>query len=309
MRFKNFSEVILEAQKKRPLPISVAVAHDEDVLMAIQEAVGLGLIEPIFVGDNEKIVALAEKLAFDIRPFEIYQASTEDEACFLAAELASKGKAKAIMKGLANSTPFLKGVLHKELNLKSNRLISHLSAFEIPGFDRIVYMTDGGLNIQPTMEQKQEIVLNAAQFLASIGLDVPRVALLAANERINEKMPVTVEAQEISQFFNRVYPSNLLVEGPLPLDLAISEASLLHKGLKSKLNGKADLLVVPTIEAGNIFGKAITYFAGGTMAGIVLGAKVPLILNSRSDSSKAKLASIAMAVVSSSKKEACTAKQ
>jgi phosphate butyryltransferase len=301
MRFKNFCEVIHEAQKKSPLPISIAQAQDEDVLRAVQEAVGLGLIEPIFVGDRSKIVELAEKLAFDLHSFEIYQAQTEEHACFLAAELASTGKAKAIMKGLANSTPFLKGVLHRDLNLKMNRLISHLSAFDIPGFDRLVYMTDGGLNIQPTIEQKKEIIRNAVQFLHRVGMTEPRVALLAANERITEKMPVTVEAQEITQFFEREYPENLLIEGPLPLDLAISEASLLHKGLESKLQGKADLLVVPTIEAGNIFGKAISYFACGTMAGIVLGAKVPLILNSRSDSAKAKLASIALAVVSSSK--------
>jgi phosphate butyryltransferase len=230
----------------------------------------------------------------------VVAAADEHEACFLAAELAANGKAKAIMKGLANSTPFLKGVLHKDLNLKMNRLISHLSAFDIPSFERIVYMTDGGLNIQPTMEQKKEIIDNAVQFLHCLGLEEPRVALLAANERINEKMPVTVEAQELTSFFQHGYTGkNFLIDGPLPLDLAISEVSLQHKGLQSKLGGKADLLIVPTIEAGNIFGKAITYFAGGTMAGIVLGAKVPLILNSRSDSARAKLASIAMAVVSS----------
>ncbi|WP_312476225.1 phosphate acyltransferase [Neobacillus sp.] len=306
MRFKNFSEVIQKAQTEHPLPISIAQAHDVEVLKAVQEAVELGLIEPLFVGDREKTIELAEKLSFDLHPFKLYHASGEDEACFLATELASTGRAKAIMKGLANSTPFLKGVLHKELKLKSNRLISHLSAFEIPGFDRIVYMTDGGLNIQPSIEQKKEIIVNASLFLHTIGLMEPRVALLAANERMNPKMPVTGEAQEITRFFEREYPKSLLIEGPLPLDLAISETSLLHKGLVSKLDGKADLLVVPTIEAGNIFGKAITYFAGGTMAGIVLGAKVPLILNSRSDSSKAKLASIALAVVSSYKCETST---
>lgn len=296
MRFQNFSEVIHHPHKNKPLPISIAAAHNTDVLLAAQMAVKLDLMDPIFVGDSKKIVELAEKLGFNLGPFEIVQAGSEDEACYLAAKLASEGKARAIMKGLANSTPFLKGVLHKELSLKRNRLFSHLSAFEIPGFDRIIYMTDGGLNIQPSMEQKKEIILNAVEFLQQIGLDEPRVAILAANERLNEKMPVTVEANELAAFFRA--SGGFLSEGPLPLDLAISEVSLQHKGLESKLEGKADLLVVPTIESGNIFAKGITYFAGGTMAGIVLGAKVPLILNSRSDSAKAKLASIALAVAS-----------
>ena len=299
MRLKNFSEVIEKAQTGSPLPMSIAAAHDVDVLRAVQDAVKLQLIEPLFVGNRTKMLEAAEKLDFPLYQYQVFSADTEAEACFLAAELASAGKAKAIMKGLANSTPFLKAVLTKELNLRTNRLLSHLSAFEIPGFDRLIYMTDGGLNIQPTTLEKQEIIINAIDFLQSLGIAEPRAAILAANERVHERMPVTVEAQALMKFFQ---DARMQIEGPLPLDLAISKESLQHKGLQSKLGGTADLLVVPTIEAGNIFGKAITYFAGGTMAGLVLGAKVPLILNSRSDSAQAKLASIALAALAAAKK-------
>lgn len=300
MRYRNFMEVITEAQTRPPVKMSIAAAHDLDVLVAVKAAFKLGIIEPYLVGDPQRIFELANELGFSIEEFPVYPAYTEKENAHIAAKLASDGHVQAIMKGFVNSTPFLKGVLDKDLYLKTGRVISHLSVFDIPGSEQLICMTDGGINIAPDFQGKKQIILNAVEFLIGIGVDQPRVAILAANERVSEKMPVTVEADELAIQIKKESGQPLLIEGPLPLDLAISRESLLHKGLDSELGGMADLLIVPTIEAGNFLGKAITYFARGTMAGIVLGARVPLILNSRSDSAEAKLASIALAVVSAS---------
>lgn len=297
MRFRNYEEVINKARVGKPVKISVAAAHDEEVLKAIKRAVELEMIDPYFVGNEREVIRIADEIGFDISKFEILNTDSEEDAAFLAAKLASDGEVQIIMKGLINSTPFLKGVLHKDLNLKTGKIFSHLSAFEIPGFNHLYYMTDGGLNIAPDLEQKEQILNNSIQFLHQIGIETPKVALLSANERVNEKMPVTLECHELSIRGKDGRFGSVLIEGPLPLDLAISKDSLYHKGVNSELDGEADLLLVPTIEAGNIFGKSITYFADGVMAGVVLGAKIPLILNSRSDSAKAKLASIALAVV------------
>ncbi|WP_179295554.1 phosphate acyltransferase [Bacillus sp. FJAT-45350] len=294
MRYANFKQVIKEAQKGTPVNISIAAAHDEDVMKAVKDAVDLGMITPFFIGFKVQIEEIARELEFDISSYEIHHTESEEEMTLLAASLAEQGKTEIIMKGLVNSTPFLRGVLHPDFKLRTDKLLSHLSAFEIPGVDHLTYMTDGGLNIAPNKKEREAIVSNGIEFLTDLGLAEPKVVLLSANERINEKMPVTQDSSQLVKTLSSKYP-NAIIDGPLPLDLAISKKSLHHKGIESKVDGEADLLVVPTIEAGNILGKAITYYAGGTMAGIVLGARVPLILNSRSDSSLAKLASIALA--------------
>ncbi|GAE43873.1 phosphate acyltransferase [Mesobacillus boroniphilus] len=270
MRYKSFKDVIDVARTRPPVKMSVAAAHDLDVLQAVKGAVELGIIEPYLVGDPRKIFEMARELDFSVEEYPVYPAYTENENAFIAAKLASDAQVQAIMKGFVNSTPFLKGVLHKDLNLKTGSVISHISVFDIPGADQLISMSDGGINIAPNFQQKKKIILNAVQFLDGIGVDRPRVAILAANERVSEKMPVTVEADHLAMLIKNEYSQPILIEGPLPLDLAISRESLVHKGLDSELEGAADLLIVPTIEAGNFLGKAITYFAKGTMAGIVL---------------------------------------
>jgi phosphate butyryltransferase len=297
MRFQNFREVIQRAQKNSPIPLSVAAAHDQEVLLAVKEATALGIISPILIGKIDKMAEIAEKINLDLLAYHIHAAETEEEASYIAAKLAHQGKVKMMMKGAVNSTPFLKAVLHKDFQLKTGHIFSHLSSFEIPGIEKLIFMTDGGLNIAPNLLQKIDIILNSIEFFTQISIHDPKIALLAANERTSEKMPVTTEAREIVALIKTQIPDSCVIEGPLPLDLAISKKSLHHKGIKSEMNGDADLLVVPNIEAGNIFGKSITYYAHGIMAGIVLGAKVPLVLNSRSDSSEAKLASIALGAI------------
>ncbi len=301
MRFRSYEDVIIKARSKESVNVSIAAAHDEEVLKAVKQAVELELITPFFVGNKVEIVKIANQIGFDIHSYPIYATKNEEESAYIAAKLADDGSAKVIMKGFVNSTSFLKGILHKDFKLRTGRIFSHLSAFEIPGFEHLYYMTDGGLNIAPDVLQKEQILANAIAFLQQIGLKTPKVALLSANEIVNEKMPVTVECQQIVEHAKNGRYGSVIIEGPLPLDLAISKESLYHKGLYSEIEGEADLLLVPSIEAGNILGKAITYFAKGVMAGVVLGAKVPLILNSRSDTAKAKLASIALSILASDK--------
>ncbi|MFX0561461.1 bifunctional enoyl-CoA hydratase/phosphate acetyltransferase [Tepidibacillus infernus] len=298
MRFRQFEEVMTKAKNSKPVRVSIAAAHDEDVLVAVKQAVELELIEPYFVGNKVEIERITSQMGFDLQDFVVFPTNSEEESAYVAAKLANEGTTQIIMKGFINSTPFLKGVLHKDFQLKTGRILSHLSAFEIPEFNHLYYMTDGGLNIAPDLIQKEQILLNAIEFLQRLGMEKPKIALLSANERVNEKMPVTIDCYHLSQQAKKGVFGSVIMEGPLPLDLAISKESLYHKKIYSEIEGDADLLFVPNIEAGNIFGKAITYFAKGIMAGVVLGAKVPLILNSRSDSAKAKLASIALTVVS-----------
>lgn len=297
MRLSSFNQVIELVKKGQPASVAVAFAHEKHVLETIKQALQLNMIEPHLIGNTDLIKEIADKIGLNLESIAIYQAETEEEAAYLAAKMANEGQVKFIMKGFLNSAPFLKGVLHKDFQLKTGKLLSHLSIFEIPNQNRLIYMSDGGINIDPNMEQKEQILKNAADFLLSIGIVEPRMAILSANELVNEKMKVTIDAQKLAKQGKEGGFGKVKIEGPLPLDLAISKESLKTKGLKSEIDGEADFFLVPTIEAGNILGKSITYFANGKMAGIVLGAKIPLILNSRSDSIEAKLASIALAVL------------
>lgn len=307
MRMTSYDQLLQLARNGQPVPMSVAAAHDEETLLAVQQAVELGLIEPLLTGRRPELERIAEAIGFDLTPYPVIHAETEEEAAYAAAKLADVGRAQIVMKGLLNSTPFLKGILHHDFHLRTERLLSHLSVFEIPEVDRLLYLTDGGLNIAPNLQQKEQILQNAIDFLHLLGMNRPKIALLSANERVNEKMPVTVECSKLAQLAKQNRFGTAIVEGPLPLDLAISRESVEHKGIKSEINGDADLLFVPTLETGNIVAKAITYFAHGVMAGVVLGAKVPLILTSRSAHVRDKLASIALSVVAANSLREATA--
>lgn len=297
MRFQRFNQVIERAAQGPAVTISIASAHDPIVLQAVKHGVEHNIVEPIYTGNKREIMTIASRIGLMIQEHQVIDTNTDDDSAYIAARLATTGQAQIIMKGAINSTPFLKGVLRPELQLRTSRLLSHLAAFEIPGFDHLFYMTDGGMNIAPDVVQKEHILKNAIDFLHSIGMPTPKIGLLSANERVSEKMPVTLDYELLVKKARLGVFGSVKMDGPVPLDIAISREALLHKGLTSETEGDVDLVLVPTIEAGNILGKAITYFARGTMAGIVLGAKVPLVLNSRADSAEAKLASLGLAAL------------
>lgn len=291
---QNFDELLKRAMDRGPVTVSVAAAQDKEVLEAIKEAKKLGLINAILVGDKEKIEALMSLIRFD-ETIRIIDEKDTDVAALIAAELVRNGEAQVLMKGILNSGNFLKAALHVEKGLRSGRILSHFAAFEIPGEAKLVFHTDGGMNIAPTVEQKKEILTSAIEAVQALGVEVPKVALLAANEVVNEKMPVTLECKTLSDMGANGQLPESVIEGPIAMDVAASKEAAAHKGIESKISGEVDIFMVPTIEVGNAVGKTLVYYAKAKIAGLILGATHPIVMVSRADNAQAKLNSIALA--------------
>ena len=285
---QNFAQVLKVAEKGKPATIAVAAADDKEVLTAIQMAVRSGFARAILMGDLQNIKSkLGGSLPDGI---EIQDVASDLEAAEVAAELIRDKKAQIIMKGMLNTSDFLRPVLK---HLRTGRKLSHLAAFEIPGEDKLVFHTDGGMNISPSCEEKQDILRNAVEALACLGYSTIHVACLAANEKVDEKMPATVDARALQEVSDQ-FPG-CIIEGPVALDVAVSPEAAKHKGIESRVSGKTDLFLVPGIESGNILGKALIYYAGAQMAGVVLGAACPIVLTSRAETVQGKFYSIALA--------------
>lgn len=297
----NF-QVLLDAVARLPKTrVSVAGAAEPFILEGVKEAWRRGLIDPVLVGDQRGIVKAVLDVGLDPARMEIVHEPDLTQAAYTSAALVANGQADVLMKGKVSSTDFMRGLLAREFGLRGQGILSHLAAYELPGYPRLLFMTDGGININPSLEQKVEIIRNAVEFLHRLGLAEPKVAILSANEVVTPKMPVTVEAETLVGLAREGAFGRAVVEGPLPMDLAVSEKAARMKNFHSKVAGQADLLVVPTIEAGNILGKTIIYLANGTMAGVVVGSRVPAVMNSRADTSMGKLVSLAMACLGTSK--------
>lgn len=290
----NYSEILKEIKTRGPVVISVAVAQDHEVLAAIKLAQDAGIAQAILVGDAQLITPILTKIGLSSDTQVIHEPDTT-KAALKAVSIVRNGEAQVLMKGMINSSDFLRAVLNKEEGLRTGRQLSHLAAFEVPGQKKIVFVTDGGMNIAPTLSEKKSILTNAMLALHAMGITNPHVAVVAANEVVNNKMPVTVDAEMLAQMgCNGELPAGI-VEGPIALDVAISPEAAGHKGIHSKISGSVDLILVPTIETGNILGKALIYYANGKMAGIVLGATHPIVMTSRAETPEGKLNSIALA--------------
>lgn len=273
--------------------ISVAVAQDEDVLRAVWAARDAGIADAVLVGDQGLIEALAAKAG--VGSLDIVHEPEEASAARRAAALVREGKADALMKGLLNTSDFLRAVLDPESGLRKGALLSHLAAFEVPGLTKLMFHTDGGINIAPGLEEKKSILLNALEALARVGIREPKTALLSANEQVNPKMPSTTDARALVEMRARGEIPSGILEGPIALDVAVSRKAAEHKKIRSEISGDADLFLVPNIETGNVLGKALVYYAKAKMAGLVLGAACPIVLTSRSETAEGKLHSIALA--------------
>jgi len=292
--YRNFTEVLEKVKGQEPLTISVAVAQDKDVLEAINLAEEAGLAKAILVGNKAEIVPMMKEIGLR-EDIPIFDEPDIGKAALKAVSLVKRGDAQVLMKGLINSSDFLKAVLNPEEGLRTGRLISHLAAFEVPGQEKLIFHTDGGMNIAPNLEQKKDILLNAILALNAMGIERPNVAVLTANEKVSPKMPATVDAQALVEMWEKgVFPPSV-VEGPIALDVAVSPEAAHHKGIKSKVSGQVDLFLLPNIDAGNICGKTLVYYAGGKMAGLVLGATNPIVMTSRAETAIGKLNSIALA--------------
>ena len=297
MPVRTFAELLDAAKAKGPKRIAVAAGHTSEIMLAGLDAEEAGLAEVILVGDRDEIQRIARQEAFDIRRMEIVHQPQPREAAYEVMRLVSQGQADIAMKGKVETSDYLRAALSRELGLRTGRLFTHVAAFEIPGFDRLIFISDAGVVVAPDLEQKVQIVQNAIYVAHALGISLPRVAVLAATEVVNPKVPTTLDAANLSKMADRGQIQGGLVDGPLALDNAISPESARIKGIKSEVAGYADILITPDIEAGNVLAKAITYFAEGKMAGVVVGARCPLIVASRSDTREAKLVSLALGVM------------
>jgi phosphate butyryltransferase len=297
MPIRTFPELLEAARAKGPKTVAVAAAHQSEVMLAGLDAEVAGLAEVILVGDGDQIRQIASDEDFDISRMEVIHAPQHHEAAWTVMKLVSDGQAEIAMKGRVETSDFLRAALSRELGLRTGRLFTHVAAFEIPDFDRLIFISDAGVIVAPDLEQKVQIVQNAIYVAHAMDINMPRVAVLAATETVNPKIPTTLDAANLSKMADRGQIKGGLVDGPLALDNAISPESVQIKGIKSEVAGHADILIAPDIEAGNVLAKAITYFAQGKMAGVVVGGRCPLILPSRSDTREAKLVSLALGVM------------
>lgn len=290
----KLEDILNQLKGNEKVLLSVAAAHDEEVLLAIKEAVEKEIIIPILIGDENKIKEISKKIGFNLDDIKIIQKDTIEECAKTAVKLVSSKKADFVMKGLLDTSVILKAVLNKEWGLRTDSLLSHVMVYEVPTYNKLLVTTDGGMNISPDYEQKVKILKNAIEATNPLGLTNIKVACLAAKEKVNPKMQATVDAKALQEAGNRgEFGDNVIVEGPLAFDLAISKEAAKIKGFESKVAGETDIMLMPTIEVGNGIGKALTYFAGAKSAGIIMGAKAPIVLVSRADSHESKLYSIA----------------
>lgn len=297
MRFSGFDALFDRAKSLGRAKVAVAAAADKEVLEAIKLAEREGLITPVLIGEEEQIKGLASEIGFSLAKAAVIHEPDPVAASHRAVDAIACGEAHFLMKGLVNSSDFLRAVLRPERGLRTGRLLSHLAAFQVPGFPRLLFVTDGGMNIAPSLAQKREILDNSLLYLQGIGMNPVKVVALAANEMADAKMPATTDARALAAMNKAGEFPGAVVEGPLALDGAVSAVALKHKGIASVINGDVDLLLTPTIEVGNVLGKSLVYFAGATMAGIILGAQVPIVLTSRSDTPRNKLMSLTLAAL------------
>ena len=294
---KNFDDLFSKLKVTKIKKLSVAVAQDEPVLEAVKAAKDRGIANAILVGDKSKIEEVASKIDMDLTDFEIIHEEDVKKATLKAIQLVSSGEADMVMKGLIDTATFLRSVLNKEVGLRTGKLMSHVSVFEIKGINRLILLTDAALNTYPDLKQKVQIINNSVMVANACGIENPKVAPICAVEIVNTDMPATVDAALLSKMSDRGQIKGCIVDGPLALDNAISEEAAHHKGVTGKVAGKADILLLPNIDVANVMYKSLTYTAETRNGGILVGTSAPVILTSRADSFETKVNSIALAAL------------
>jgi phosphotransacetylase len=289
----------LLAQSKGLEPIRTAVAHpcEQTALAGAIDAAREGLIVPILVGPSAKIREVADKSGIDLGNTRIVDAAHSHAAAARAVELVRQGEAEILMKGSLHSDELLAAVLAKDIGLRTGRRVSHVFIMDVPTYHKVLVVTDAAINIAPTLEDKADICQNAVDLVVSLGKTRPKVAILAAVETINSKMIATIDAAALCKMSERGQITGAMLDGPLAFDNAISREAAAIKGITSEVAGDPDILLVPDLEAGNILAKQLTFLANADSAGLVVGARVPIILTSRADSVRSRIASCAVAVM------------
>jgi phosphate butyryltransferase len=291
---KSLNDLVEQAKHKEKKKIAVAAAEDLDVLEVVEEAVKMKMAEFILIGDKAKIEKIAAENNKKIA-CQIIDEPVQKKAAEKAVELVLKGEAGALMKGLLHTGTFLKAVLNKEKGLNKGRLVSQISVFDKEYGEGLQLLTDCAMAIQPSIDEKKQIIENAVYLAQKIGYDKPKVALISALEIVNPAIPDTVDAAILSKMADRGQIKDAIVDGPFALDNAISLEAARHKGIDSAVAGQADVLVVPNLQVGNVLTKALTYYAHKEVAAAVIGAGAPIIMTSRTDTVRDKLLSVVLA--------------
>ncbi len=297
MTITNFDDLLAEARRVGPKRIAIAGAEEHEVLLAAHDATRQGFARCILIGQVEKIYQTAQEHGISLYGMSLLDEPDTRHTIRRTVLLAAEGEADVIMKGSVSTGKLLSMVLNREIGLRTGRLLSHVGVFEVPGYDRFIFITDGGVNISPTVDQKLEIIYNAVQVAHRLGLKEPKVALLAASELLSPHIPASLDALALTKMAEQGWVEGALVDGPLALDTAVSPKAAEIAGAKGPVAGHADILVVPDVDTGNMVAKVITFFVHGRMAGVVVGAKVPLVISSRADLHEVKLVSMALGVV------------
>jgi phosphate butyryltransferase len=293
---RKLSEIESLVKSKKNSRMAVAYGQDEDTILAVKRAVEEKIVDAIMIGDEKVIRDLCAKLKVDPGLFEIVNEPDEKKSGDKAVRLIIDGKAQILMKGLISTPYYLKPILNKDYNLVGkDGVLSHTAILEVPTYDKLLLVSDVAMIPYPDLNQKVQMINYNVKIAAKLGIENPKVAILTANEKVSDKMPCTLEAAVISKMAERKQIKGAIVDGPLALDVAISKHALEVKGLKSSVEGYADILIMPNIEAGNIFYKATTILAKGMLAAVVTGAPFPAILTSRADDDDSKYYSIVLA--------------
>lgn len=291
----KYERLLARCEGLAPVPTAVAHPCEASALEGAVEAAQKGLITPLLVGPATKIAEIAESSEIDLRSLEIIDVPHSHAAAAKTVELIREGKAEILMKGSLHTDELMSAVVSRERGLRTGRRISHVFVMDVPTYHKVLIVTDGAINIAPTLEDKVDICQNAIDLAISLGLDKPKVAILAAVETVTSKMPATIDAAALCKMAERGQIKGAILDGPLAFDNAISTQAAETKGIKSAVAGDPDILLAPDLEAGNILAKQLSFLANADSAGMVLGARVPVIVTSRADSVRSRIASCAVA--------------
>jgi phosphotransacetylase len=293
----KYEQVLERCRNLAPIPTAVAHPCEVTALMGAMDAAAQGLITPILVGPAAKIREVAAANGIDLGATRIVDAAHSHESAAKAVELVRKGEAELLMKGSLHTDELLGAVVARDTGLRTSRRLSHAFVMDVPTYHKVLIVTDGAINIAPTLEDKVDICQNAIDLAVSLGVARPKVAILGAVETVTSKMPATIDAAALCKMAERGQITNGVLDGPLAFDNAISKEAAKIKGIQSEVAGDPDILLAPDLEAGNILAKQLSFLANADSAGIVLGARVPIILTSRADSVRSRIASCAVAVL------------
>lgn len=295
MTYKSLNDIVSIAKSKEIRRLAVAAAADRPVLEAVKNAFLEGIIIPVLVGNKTEIERICKEINFDLSGIEIYEENIPAISSVKAVALIKEGKADILMKGLVSTAPLLKAVLDKENGLTKGSTLSHFAFIESPYYHKLIGITDAGMNILPSLNEKVDIINNSVEVFHRLGIKIPKVAVVGPLEVVNPKIESTTHAAMLAVMNRRGQIQGCIVDGPFAIDNAVSKEAAEHKGVISDVAGDADILVAPDLNSGNMLYKTLMFMGGCTSAAVIMGAKVPIVLTSRADTDKSKMMSIALA--------------